>query len=457
MDLILIKMNSLKSASIIRLLFLFFFRTAPCYLLLLNNTAIAETAKKDRSENILDQYMVLFEKQQKELESQKETIIRQGDELKKLKAQVEFLSRNQPGQNQQNNKYPVVSSASQNTTKPITSNQHLPAKPVGQPPPESEEKKRPPEIPRISDTVGGVLTKKGNIVFEPALEYTYTDVDRVFLDAFTFLPAIAVGLIDLRQIKRHTFIGSLGTRYGITNRLELEFRVPYVYRSDTQRSRPVSIGAGVDETFNATGNDIGDIEISTRYQLNSGLDGWPIFVANLVAAVPTGTSPFDIEYVAAQGVPGAVFPTELPTGSGYFSISPSVTALFPTDPAVFFANLSYNYNFEITETLPGETESVDIDPGDAIGLSFGMSFALNDRSSFSLGYSHKHAFNTEINGHRVEGSEVDIGQLLVGYSYKYDLKTVINLSLGIGTTDDAQDISLKIRLPITFDFLGSIT
>jgi hypothetical protein len=88
-------------------------------------------------------------------------------------------------------------------------------------------------------------------------------------------------------------------------------------------------------------------------------------------------------------------------------------------------------------------------------LSFGMGFGLNERSSFSLGYSHKHVFKSELDGFEMDDSELDIGQLLVGYSFKYSPKTTLNLSLGIGTTDDAQDVKLNVRVPMTFDFLSS--
>jgi len=336
-----------------------------------------------------------------------------------------------------------------NNNEPSISPNKLPSKPVGQAPPGATEKPRPPEIPRLSETVGGVLTRKGKIVVEPSLYYAYTSNDRVFLDAFTFLPAIAIGLIDLRSVKRHSFIGAMGARYGITDRLEVEFRVPYVYRDDTQRSRPVSIGAGVDETFNATGSGIGDLEFASRYQLNSGAGGWPIFVGNIVATAPTGKSPFDVVSVQAQGVPGATFPTELPTGAGYYSFQPSVTALYPTDPAVFFGNLSYSYNAE-TSTNFGK-----IDPGDTLGLSFGMGFGINERSSYSLGYSHKHVLDSKIDGRTIPGSTLDIGQLLVGYSFKYSKRTTFNLSLGIGTTTDSQDVTLNFRLPMTFGLFDS--
>lgn len=167
--------------------------------------------------------------------------------------------------------------------------------------------------------MGGVLTRKGKIVLEPTLEYAFSSNNRVFLDAFTFLPAIAVGLIDIRQVDQHNLMASVGGRYGVTDRFEVEVRVPYRFRFDEQRSRPVSIGAGIDETFNASGNNIGDIEFAGRYQLNSGRGGWPILVGNLLATIPTGKSPFDVKFEQAQGVPGAVYPTEVPTGVGFLA------------------------------------------------------------------------------------------------------------------------------------------
>jgi len=413
--------------------------------LLLCNTANAESLNP---EQLLNQYKKLLAQQQKEFETQREIIANQGKELEQLKQRLDAFT-SQTSEGKQPATKPAARVIAQATTEqPKPQPPQMPIKPVGQAPAETTEKVRPPEIPRLSETVGGVLTRKGKIAIEPAFEYGYTDNDRVFLDAFTFLPAIAVGLIDLRQIKRHTMMASVAARYGVTDRLELELRAPYIYRTDTQRSRPISIGAGVDETFSASGMALGDIEFAGRYQLTSGQKGWPILVGNMVASVPSGVSPFDIEYVAAQGVPGATFPTELPTGAGYFSFQPSITALYPTDPAVFFSNFSYNYNMETDETVG------NYDPGNAIGLSFGMGFGLNERSSFSLGYSHRHVFNSTLNAITIKGSELDIGQLLIGYSYKLSPKTTYNLALGIGTTEDAQDVRLNFRMPWTFD-LGS--
>lgn len=425
--------------------------------ILFMNSSYAKTGSQNNS---LAQYQKLIAEQQKEFQMQRQIIAEQGKELELLKSRLEALTNQVSGNKQipvehASNKPQAVlpkkpqTVLAKNNNEPAKSPNQFPSKPVGQAPPGVVEKPRPPELPRLSETVGGVLTRKGNIVVEPSLYYAYTSNNRVFLDAFTFLPAIAIGLIDLREIKRHNFIGTLGARYGVTDSLELEFRVPYVYREDIQRSRPVSIGAGVDETFNATGNDIGDLEFAGRYQLNSGSNGWPILVGNIVATAPTGKSPFDVNFVQAQGVPGAVFPTELPTGVGYFSFQPSLTALYPTDPAVFFGNLSYSYNAE-TNTNAGK-----VNPGDTLGFSFGMGFGINERSSFSLGYSHKHVLESEIDGNAINGSTLDIGQLLLGYSFKYSKRTMFNLSLGIGATTDAQDVTLNLRVPMTFGLFDS--
>ena len=330
-----------------------------------------------------------------------------------------------------------------NSNKVKTSTTNKINKPVGKAPPKTATHIDISAIPKSSTNINGVLTKKGTLIIDSAIEYAYTDSNRVFLEAYSFLPALVVGLIDIREIKRHTVIGSVSTRYGLTERWEVDFKLSYIGRNDSQRSRPVSLGVSEDEIFNASGGDIGDVEISTRYQLNTGLDGGAIYVANLVATLPTGTSPFDVEYI--ESTPGAVFPTELPTGSGYYSIQPSLTAIYPTAPGVLFGNLNYGINIETDERVG------KVDAGDSIGLSFGLGLSLNERTSISVGFSHKHVLKSEINGAKVAGSELDIGQLVIGYSFNYSQDTNLNLSLTLGVTDDAPDMRLKFRVPIAFN------
>src|SRR3546814_7397357 len=86
------------------------------------------------------------------------------------------------------------------------------------------------------------------------------------------------------------------------------------------------------------GDGIGDVELALHYQINSGLDDWPIFIGNLRYKSPSGEGPFDVDR-DANGLE-----SELATGSGFHGIEPSVTILYPNDPAVFFANFGYFFH-----------------------------------------------------------------------------------------------------------------
>jgi len=380
---------------------------------------------------------------QLELERQQKILSVQGQEIENLKR----LIKNQDYKINQQRRNTPTNKNSQPPKNLITKTKNgkvstVINKPVGKAPPKKSTYIDISAIPKLSTNISGVLTKAGTWIIEPGLGYSYTDTNRVFLDAYSFIPALVVGVIDIREIKRHTVIGSIGTRYGMTERWEVDLKISYIGRNDSQRSRPISIGVSEDEIFTASGSDMGDIEMSTRYQLNSGVGGGAIYVFNLVATIPTGTSPFDVEYV--ESTPGAVFPTELPTGSGYYSVQPSLTAIYATDPGVLFGNISYGNNLDTDEDVG------NVDPGDSLGFSFGLGLSLNERTAMSLSYSHKHVLKSKIDNVKINGSELNIGQLILGYSFNYSKQTNLNLSLSIGVTDDAPDMRLNFRVPMMF-------
>ncbi|MDO8447760.1 MAG: acetate kinase, partial [Rhodoferax sp.] len=92
-----------------------------------------------------------------------------------------------------------------------------------------------------------------------------------------------------------------------------------------------------------------------------------------------------------------------------------------------------------------------IKPGDVLGFNFGMGLALNEKSSFSIGYDHSSVGRTENNGQVVPGSvRTQLGTLLLGYSYRLSPKTTLNVSVGAGLTRDTPDVSLTVRLPMNF-------
>lgn len=323
--------------------------------------------------------------------------------------------------------------------------EQAPAQSVGQPP----EKPKPPEIATIFEQPG-VLTPKGTLILEPSFQFVNSSSNRVALSGYTIIPSFTIGLIDVRNVNSNTYISSLAARYGITNRLEFEVRVPYVYRADSTSFEPTKDPNGKTiqaSVFNAEGNNIGDVEFGPRYQLNQpGGDG-PFFIASLRVKSITGKNPFEVSTDSTVTSPsGTPLQTELPTGSGFWGIQPSITAIMPSDPAVFFGTLSYMWNMD--REIPGQGK---LDPGDTIGFNVGIGIALNEKASFSVGYDHIILGQSKRDGNVIAGSSItQVGSLLFGCSYKLTDKTAINISLGAGLTPASPNVQLTLRLPTSF-------
>jgi hypothetical protein len=319
---------------------------------------------------------------------------------------------------------------------------------------------RPPAVAPIFEQPG-VLTPRDKYVLEPAVQFGYSSSNRVALVGYTIIPALLIGLVDVREVKRNTTTASMTFRRGITNRLELELKVPYVYRSDATVSRELFTGTAVENVFQTSGKALGDVELAARYQLNSGGVDMPYFIGGLRLKSRTGRDPFEVvtdctTRCVGTNATGTGLPLDLPTGSGFYSLQPSLTWLMPSDPAIFFGNFSYLHNFKrgnVSRTvLSGEQEVLgEIKPGDVFGFNFGMGLALNDKASLSLGYDHSSISRTYQRGQPIPGSvRTQLGTLLLGFSYRVSDQRTISVSVGAGLTRDTPDVSLMVRMPLTF-------
>ena len=329
---------------------------------------------------------------------------------------------------------------------------------VGRAPEQAQQ--RQPEVAPIFETPG-VLTPHGKVVFEPSIQYGYSSSNRVALVGYTVIPAILIGLLDVREVKRNSTTGSATFRYGVGNRFEVEAKIPYVYRSDSTVSRELFTGTASERAFETSGKGIGDIELGWRYQLNDGGVDTPYYIAGLRFKSRTGRDPFQVvtdcqTRCVGQNVTGTGLPLDLPTGSGFYSLQPSVTWLLPSDPAIFFGGFSYTKNFKrgnvYRTVLNGGKELLGtVEPGDVFGFNFGMGLALNERASFSIGYDHNSVGRMHQNGLVIPGSvRVQLGTLLLGYSYRMKNNRTLSVSVGAGLTRDTPDVTLMVRMPFTF-------
>jgi hypothetical protein len=317
----------------------------------------------------------------------------------------------------------------------------------------SIDQTEPQVRPEISDVAlaseGGVLTPKGVFSLEPSYQYQYISTNQVLLSGLTIIPGITLGSTDIRQLVDRINTFNLGGRLGITNRLEVEAQIPFVYRADDTTFTPT--GGTTQVTNSSTGHDLGDISFGAHYQMNSGAGGWPYFIGNFLVKTRTGTDPFSVPVDFNTGLP-----TRLPTGTGFYTLQPSITAIYPSDPVAIFGNLRYNYNVGRTVTLQptqftsATAQSVSLHPGDGIGGTVGMGVGINDHASFSLAYEETYFFPTTENGQSLPGSYYDIGAFDLGFAYKFSPRTTVNLGVSIGTTKASPDTSIMLRIPVKF-------
>ncbi len=303
----------------------------------------------------------------------------------------------------------------------------------------------------------GVLTPKGQAVVEPSVQYGYSSTNRVALVGYTVVPALLIGLVDVREVKRNTTTAALAVRYGLSNRFEVEGKLPYVYRSDTTVSREIFTGTATDSVFASKGKGIGDVEVTARYQLTDGDVNRPYLIGSLRFKSRTGRDPFEVVTDCVTrctgNTTGTGQPLDLPTGSGFYTLQPGLTWLYPTDPAVFFGSFTYAYNVKRSgvsrHVLNGESEFIgDIKAGDVLGMNVGMGLSLNDRSSFSIGVDLSSIGRTRQNGIVVPGSvRTQLGTLLLGYSHRYMDHRTVSVSVGAGLTRDTPDLTINVRFP----------
>lgn len=330
-------------------------------------------------------------------------------------------------------------------------------RPVGEAPPGAG---RPPEVAPLFEQPG-VLTAQGHYVLEPSLQFGYSSSNRVALVGYTIIPALLIGLVDIRELKRNTLTATLTGRYGVGPRTELELKVPYVYRSDSTVSREILTGTGVDRAFDTSGKALGDIELALRHQFRRKAADQAYFVGGLRLKTRSGKDPFDVvtdcvTRCVGPDATGTGLPLQLPTGSGFYALQPSLTWLYPSDPAILFGSVSYLHNFRrsgvMRQVLNGQSEPLGtVAPGGVVGFNFGLGLALNDKLAMSLGYDHSSIARTRQNGQPVPGSvRTQLGTLLLGMSYRLSDRRTVNVAVGAGLTRDTPDVQLSVRLPVSF-------
>lgn len=273
---------------------------------------------------------------------------------------------------------------------------------------------------RVLVEAGGLLLPTWGVEISPETRYDYRGAHGlVITDLGGGQTAVA------QQVRRDTLENATTLRVGLPWDSQAEVRVPYQFTWEK-----VSLGGARRESRDGQG--FGDVEVALSAQLlrESGL--LPDLLGEVRWKTDTGDDGFEVG------------PDGLATGSGFQAISGALTAVKSYDPLVFFGRLGYTAN------LPDKKEGMKIDPGDSIGLSLGTVLSAGPGTSLRFGISQSFTDEVSVDGQTIAGTDQVVGMFNFGVSAALPGRTLLDVSAGVGITEDAPDLMLRAALPYRF-------
>jgi hypothetical protein len=250
--------------------------------------------------------------------------------------------------------------------------------------------------------------------------YSYTSSDRVNLPR------------DVQHQNSHSFQHSVSAYYSIMNNVSLSTSIPFLYKYDK---------TGTDDPITSSG--IGNISFGLNWQPARVTPPWPSAILSVSYAADTGKGPYDINPEE-----------ELPTASGYDSISAGLSLSKPIDPIVVYGSMGYSFPDEITginANVGGEVLT-KVKTGGGLSFSSGIGFSLSYVLSLNFGFSYSYTFPSRSyfeSGTQKSGTGVS-ASFNVGTGWRLSPKRSLSVGLGIGLTNNAADMTLSVRMPFSF-------
>jgi hypothetical protein len=321
-----------------------------------------------------------------------------------------------------------------------------PGAPAEQGPTAAEEER--PESEKPTDQLllerGAILLPAGTLQIEPSIEYTHISANQVAISGFTIFDAIVIGNIEVDDLNRDIFTGSIAARYGIHERVQIDARVPYLFRRDAEI---FGFGTNNQEYVKTNNHGLGDVEagLSVQPLIGDGV-GIPDIIVRGHGRFPTGEDPFDIATLDLGN--GRSVLEEPPTGSGFYGVGGGGTFVWRVDPVVFFAGADATFNLARTFTGFGE-----IDPGDTYQLFGGVNVQLSELVSLNLSFVDQYTTKTVQNDITIDGTEINDARLVLGTAVGVGQNASLTFNAAAGLTDESPDFVFTISLPVSFSLL----
>jgi hypothetical protein len=272
------------------------------------------------------------------------------------------------------------------------------------------------------------MIKKGTLQLNYELNYAYIGQEKINTD----LASGTATLFSIENNNSHTFTNTVMADYGLRNNLTASLAVPFISRySDTA-------------DFSGVSNSIGDIGLSARWQPMAVQRDLPSWTVTGGVRLASGDSPFKTE--SGKGLAG---------GSGINTFNAGINVNQIVDPVALFGSLNVNAGLpakHLNQQL-GSAVLRKVKPGVGAGFGVGFAYALSYKITTSFAFQESITAGSTLtfdNGRSAKTSTQTAGILSIGAGYRISPKTTVNLSVGIGLTAAAPNLSMTLGFPLNF-------
>jgi len=260
---------------------------------------------------------------------------------------------------------------------------------------------------------GALLLPPGILEVEPSIRYARKEDSTPRL--FTSDSQLFVGETDLNA---DSLTAGVAMRLGLPWDSQLEIGLPYRWVEVDSVNKVELVST---ESTSQSGAAFGDVRVGlAKTLLREGL--WR---PNLVGRITWDTNS------------GKLSENGLSLGGGFNEFCGSLTAIKTQDPMVFVGGLSYEHSIEEEQFKPGPT----------ISANFGSFIALSPETSIRFLISGAYQNESKLFGNKIIGSDRTIVSFVVGGSTLLAPRTLLNISVGFGLTDDADNFTITLSLP----------
>ncbi len=263
---------------------------------------------------------------------------------------------------------------------------------------------------------GALLLSPGQREIQPSFIFVRNDEDIIPTLVEFDDGELASGAIDSR---RDEFIFALAGSLGLPWSSQLDVSASYTLANEVDRL--LIGGASTDETTRR-GRAFNDVRIGLSKTVFQSEGALPDLIGRIDWQAPTGDQLDD----------GVSF------GNGFSEITGSLTALARQDPLVFTGTLAYTAAFE----------DDGVKPGDQLALGATAFLAVSPETSMRFGFAAVLSDEVEIDGALIPGSGAQSASLEFGFSSVLTRRTVIDIGVEIGLTDDSPSYAFVISFPV---------